>query len=191
MVGINNSDRDVVHFLWLEDPCKPDSNVLHLRFTRLVFGLRPSPTILGAVITHHLSQHRSEHPLLVEQLEKCLYVDNLITGTNDIERAFELYQTSKHIMKGAGLNLRKWNTNCAALLKRIQERESVMCSNVVPMLSSITEEEESFAKSTSGSLNFVSNESCSKLLGITWNNYSDEFLFNFSGLIEYAKSAHY
>jgi len=44
------------------------------------------------------------------------------------------------------------------------------------MLISITEEEESFAKSTSGSLNFVSNESCSKLLGIAWDNYSDEFL---------------
>jgi len=123
MVGINNPDRDVIRFLWLEDPCKPDSNVLHLHFTRLVFGLRPSPAILGAVITHHLSQHRSEYPHLVEQLEKCLYVDDLITGTNDIEQAFELYQISKRIMKGAGLNLRKWNSNCAGLLKRIRECE--------------------------------------------------------------------
>jgi len=73
-----------------------------------------------------LRQYRSEHSHLVEQLEKCLYVDDLITGTNDIEQAFELYQTSKHGMKGAGLNLRKWNTNCAALLKKIQECESVM-----------------------------------------------------------------
>ena len=63
-----------------------------------------------------------------------------------------------------------------------------MCSNVVPVLNSITEEEESFAKSTSGTLNFASNESCSKLLGITWDNCSDEFLFNFSDLIEYARN---
>ena len=108
MVGINNPDCDAVCFLW---PSKPDSSVLHLRFTRLVFGLHPSSAILGAVISHHLNQHQSEHPKLVEQLEKCLYGDDLITGTNDIEQAFELHRNSKSIMKKAGLNLRKWNSN--------------------------------------------------------------------------------
>ena len=127
MVGINNSDHDAVRFLWLEDPSKPDSSVLHLRFTRLVFGLCPSPAILGAVISHHLSQHRSEHPQLVKQLEKCLYVDDLITGTNDIEQAFKLYQNSKSVMKKVGLNLRKWNSNCASLLERVRDCESVVC----------------------------------------------------------------
>ena len=29
------------------------SEVVHLRFTWLVFGLRPSPAILGAVIAQH------------------------------------------------------------------------------------------------------------------------------------------
>ena len=74
-----------------------------VRFTKLVFGLRPSPAILGAAITHHLSQYQSEQPQLVKQLEKCLYVDDLIIGTNDVEQAFKLYQNSKSIMKGAGL----------------------------------------------------------------------------------------
>jgi len=46
MVSINDLDHDAVRFLWLEDPCKPDSSVIHLCFTRLVFGLRPSPAIL-------------------------------------------------------------------------------------------------------------------------------------------------
>ena len=188
MVGINNSDGDAVHFLWLEDPSKPDSSVLHLRFTRLVFGLRPSPAILGAVISHHLSQHHSEHPQLVEQLENCLYVDDLITGTDDIEQAFKLYQNSKSIMKKVGLNLRKWNSNCASLLERIRDCESVVCNNVIAGKHSITEEEESFAKSTTGSLNFTNNGNFSKLLGITWDNNSDKFLFDFSDLIEYTRN---
>ena len=38
MVAINNPDCNVVHFLWLEDPSKLDSSVLHLQFTRIVFG---------------------------------------------------------------------------------------------------------------------------------------------------------
>jgi len=81
-------------------------------------------------------------------------VDSLITRTSDIEEAFEAYQNSKQIMKGAGLNLRKWNSNCAALLERIKEHEYVLCNNdvVVSVMKSVTEEEESLAKSISGSL---------------------------------------
>jgi len=67
-------------------------------------------------------------------------------------------------MKKVGLNLREWNSNCATLLERV--RESVVCNNVISGKHSITEE-ESFAKSTTGSLSFTNNGNCSKLLGIT------------------------
>ena len=40
-------------------------------------------------------------------------MDDLITGTNDVEQAFELYQNLKRILNKAGLNLRKWNSNCS------------------------------------------------------------------------------
>ena len=39
MIGIHKSDRDMLHFLWFADPHKEDSEILQLRFTRLVFGL--------------------------------------------------------------------------------------------------------------------------------------------------------
>ena len=41
MIGIHSGDRDVLRFLWFKEPCNPDSEVTHFRFTRLVFGLRP------------------------------------------------------------------------------------------------------------------------------------------------------
>ena len=114
-------------------------------------------------------------------------MDDLITGANDIEQAFELYENSKCMMKKAGLNLRKWNSNSAPLLEKICKRESGMSSDV-SVKNSITKEEESFVKSTSMSFNFASKENCSKLLGITWNNHSDEFSFDFSDLIEYTRT---
>lgn len=49
MVGISSADRDILRLLWLKDPMNPNSRVIHLRFTRLVFGLRSSPVVLGAV----------------------------------------------------------------------------------------------------------------------------------------------
>ena len=47
MISIIPADRDVLRFLWFQDPTKLDSPILHFRFTRVVFGLRPSPAILG------------------------------------------------------------------------------------------------------------------------------------------------
>ena len=53
MIEIQEKDRDILRFLWYRDLFKRNSEVVHLRFTRLVFGLRPSPAILGAVIAQH------------------------------------------------------------------------------------------------------------------------------------------
>lgn len=49
MIGISKVDQDALHFLWVKDPTNCTSKVMHLRFTRLVFGLRSSSAVLGAV----------------------------------------------------------------------------------------------------------------------------------------------
>ena len=55
MVSVAEEDRDMLRFLWMKDPLKVDSEIIQFWFTRLVFGLRPSPAILGAVISLHLA----------------------------------------------------------------------------------------------------------------------------------------
>ena len=50
MVGIKEHDQDFLCFLWFEQPDDPHSKIVHLRFAQLMFGLCPSPAILGAVI---------------------------------------------------------------------------------------------------------------------------------------------
>ena len=71
MIGIVPADRDALRFLWFQDPSKIDSPILHLRFNRVVFGLKPSPAILGSVIQHHLNKYSGEHPELVKQMLLC------------------------------------------------------------------------------------------------------------------------
>ena len=63
MIGIDEEDRDMPRFLWLKDAKDPHSEVLKLRFCRLVFGLRPSPAILGATIQHHLETYTRSRSL--------------------------------------------------------------------------------------------------------------------------------
>ena len=93
----------MLRFLWLKDPFVFNSEVLHLRFCRLVFGLRPSPSILGATLTHHLDSYKERYPEVVELIKNSLYVDDLLAGAGNVQEGFEMYQQSKELMVKGGL----------------------------------------------------------------------------------------
>ena len=92
-------------FLWLKDPRVLNSEVIQLQFCRLVFRLRPSPSILGATLKHHLDAHRDSHAELVELIKKSLYVDDLLNDADNVQDRFELYQESKELMVKGAFNL--------------------------------------------------------------------------------------
>jgi len=116
IIGIVPSDHDVLRFLWFQDPSKLDSPICQFCFTRVVFGLRPSPALLGAVIIHHLDKHSSVQPQLIKGLKN----DDLLTGSDNVALAFQIYCKAKQVMSEGGLNLRKWTSNSSELLQQIK-----------------------------------------------------------------------
>ena len=98
MIEIDQADRDLLCFLWVKDPFKSPYELIHLRFTRLVFGLHPSPAILGSVLWHHIKKFESEWPELTKKLKDSFYVDDLIAGASDVKGALDFCIQSKKIM---------------------------------------------------------------------------------------------
>ena len=98
MIGITPSDRDMLRFLWLQNPHDVESGFMELRFTRLVFGLRPSPAILGSVISHHLDQYHSRHPEIIPSIKNSFYIDDLISDGSSVEEVFNIYKVTKQAM---------------------------------------------------------------------------------------------
>ena len=107
MIETDPADRDFLHFLWVKDPCKLPYELIHLRFTWLVFGLHPLPAILGSVLMYHIKKFNSEFPELTKKLKDSFYMDDLISGAPDIQSAFDFCIQSREIMAAAGMNLRK------------------------------------------------------------------------------------
>ena len=168
MVRISEQDRDSVRFLWLVDPLKPDSEIIHHRFTRLVFGLRPSPAILGAVIANHVQKYCARYPKLVHSLNQSLYVDDLVTGADIVESSLSTYQAVKGLMAEGSFNLRKWHSNSPQLMDKISRLEQ-------------DNEVDSTRPQT-----LQLNES--KEARVAWNTHSDELSFCVSELVQYAAS---
>ena len=178
MVGIQADHRDFLRFLWFENPRLEKPKIVHFKFTRLVFGLRPSPAILGETIKHHLELHRQSDPEIAELLANSLYVDDLLTGESGDDEALAIYKRAKKIMSEGGFNLRKWRSNSRKLQEAIAQEES------------FKQEGESYAK-PSTDLNAAppnDEDAFVKVLGMNWNTVTDEIFFDFSELSAYASS---
>lgn len=119
-VGLQEPDRDVTRFLWLKNLNEPatESNLLHLRFTRVPFGIISSPFMLNATIKHHLLMAEKES---VRRIAKDIYVDNLVTGVNNVKEALDLYHDSKETFNQISMNLREWSSNSKKVLQKIPD----------------------------------------------------------------------
>ena len=80
IIGIEEIDCDMMRFLLFENAHDPNPKVAEFRFTRLMFGLRSSPAILGATINHHLEFYKETHSETVKAIKDSLYVDDLVSG---------------------------------------------------------------------------------------------------------------
>ncbi|XP_035206868.1 uncharacterized protein LOC118181786 [Stegodyphus dumicola] len=105
-------DSDVVRFLWEEN-----GKIQVYRFNRVLFGVTSSPFLLTATLKTHLRKHSEEFPTTTECLDRCLYVDDFISGADNVSEAFEISTQATSIMSQASMVLRKWTTNDNTLMQ--------------------------------------------------------------------------
>ena len=101
----NTQDRDASRFPWLKDVDKSANNPNNLvvyRFCSLLFGAAPSPYLLNATIQHHLTK---QDDWISEDLQRSIYMDNVVTGTDTEPEALQYYTSSRNCFQKAGMNL--------------------------------------------------------------------------------------
>lgn len=108
-IMLHPEDRDFVRFFWIKDLNHKPYELQTLRFRVIPFGATCSPFILLTVLQTHLS--RINNSISID-MDKNIYVDNLITGCEERDEAISLYQSANAIMQDAGLNLQSWGSNC-------------------------------------------------------------------------------
>ena len=151
-VRIAEKDRDALRFHWFKDLQTKTIEVL--RFTRALFGLAPSPFLLGGVIQQHLENFRTDYPEILSEIEKSLYVDDLISGGKNENEAKQLKSKLTEIFADATFSLRKWYSN----VRKLESPSKVD-----------GEDSETFAKQQLG----MPNAGQGIILGLSWNKGKD------------------
>ena len=76
-VGLQEQDQDVARFLYIKDikTKEINKNLETYRYTRVPFGIIPSPFFLENTIQHHIAQSNS---VIALKIEDYIYIDNLV-----------------------------------------------------------------------------------------------------------------
>ena len=154
-VRVRQCERNALRFHWRSNA---DAEILTYRFTRVLFGLAPSPFLLGRVLECHLDLWSQKYPEDVERIRRSLYVDDILSGGQDTTEAKQRKTTAIEIMDDAKFKLHKWNSNVSEL----EDNNDEIC------------DEQSFAKQQ---LQVKPSES--KLLGLKWDKTTDTISVEF------------
>ena len=173
-IRIHESERDALRFHWQTDS---DSEVQTFRFTRVLFGLAPSPFLLGGVLECHLDTWAEKYPEEVERLRRSFYVDDLLTGGQDVQQAKARKEVTQKIMKDATFELHKWHSNHAQLEDDTQPAQGEEVAQPTLRKNSAqatSSEDQSYAKQQ-----LLVKPSESKLLGVKWDKFEDTIAVQF------------
>ena len=173
-IGIHKEDQDYLRFLWFEDDTK-DSKILVYRHLRVLFGLTCSPFLLNGTIRHHLSQYMSSHKEFVSKFIDDLYVDDTTSGCESVSEGKEFYFTASKLLKEGAFELRKWQSSDQQLQEFFDKHQHQVPSGV--------NDDLTFSQTQLGTSDTTQN----RVLGVSWDVKSDEFVFDFSMIVSSAK----
>ncbi|XP_031338175.1 uncharacterized protein LOC116167075 [Photinus pyralis] len=150
-IWVHESDRDLQRLLWYDRDTK---TMATYRLTTVPFGLSSSP--FQAIRTlHQLADDEQEnYPVAAKLLKTDAYVDDILSGADDLPTAFVIQEQLINLLKAGGFALRKWTSNNRSLVDRLPA-DMVAQSN----------------------LNWQSSP-VYKMLGLTWQPDADHFIFN-------------
>ncbi|XP_055921716.1 uncharacterized protein LOC129952857 [Eupeodes corollae] len=119
----------------------------------VTYGTACAPFLAVRTLYQLAIDSAETHPRASEVLLNDFYVDDVMTGADSIEEVTSLRQELVSLLKSAGLNLRKWTTNCWPLLLSLPEEQREMSPKEFEEYSSV------------------------KLLGLQWSPANDSFSY--------------
>ncbi|CAD7087794.1 unnamed protein product [Hermetia illucens] len=127
----------------------------HYRLKTITFGIASAPFQATRTLQHLAMNEQDRFSNVATYLQRDFYVDDLMTGTNPVEEAVDLYTELTHLLRMDGFDLRKWNSNLDEVLEVISEHH----------------------RGSAHPLNF-NKEDRVKAFGLQWHPQRDMFMFN-------------
>lgn len=151
---VNPKDRHLQRVLFRFDPSQP---VTEYELNTVTYGVSSSPFLALRVIQQLAKDESENFPLAADCIKRGdIYVDDVVTGHNDIQVAHDLQKQFMGIMGSAGLELRKWACNEPSLLDHLPSEHCLSKSQTCDL------DQDYYVK----------------VLGLKWDPEADRFVYD-------------
>lgn len=115
-IRVIDKDQNFQQILWRN---KTSNQMSIYKLSTVTYGTTSAPFLSIRVLQQLADDEEQSYPLASKVLKTDTYVDDVITGADNLEEAFELYAQLFNLLKCGNFNLRKWIMNCNELLELI------------------------------------------------------------------------
>ncbi|XP_037961465.2 uncharacterized protein LOC119690459 [Plutella xylostella] len=132
----------------------PDEDIESFKLTRVTFGTAAAPYLAVRTLNQLADDEGHEHPeytAATNAIKNCFYMDDLMTGHDDVEEAKQLCQNIKEILTKGGFIMQKWSSNEEELLKFLKEGDDTKDTIEIKL------------------------DKVIRILGLTWDRKNDNF----------------
>ncbi|XP_068738691.1 uncharacterized protein [Montipora capricornis] len=184
-IAVDEQQRDLMRFLWVDDVTVDDPNVEVYRFCLVIYGMNCFPFLLNATLRYHVTEYYAHDPALAEHILAGLYLDDLTTGGEDDKETYSIFKETNSCFADGQFNLRKWASNRRGVIEKISSDRTK--KEHLERKESAPDQEESYAKITVGGLDEIDPTKEHKVLGTNWNLEEDTIVMKFTRCLEPTK----
>lgn len=150
MIWIDKSHRKLQRILWRDDVT---GNVVHYELNTVTYGTA-SASFLATRVLHDIGlKYKDLQPEVSKIILNNFYMDDLIFGHHDLDKAIELKANIDKTLSKHGLQLRKWVSNNPRVIKKSDDSQNTEF--------------------------YILGDDETKTLGTAWNTKSDTIHYNF------------
>ncbi|XP_062558038.1 uncharacterized protein LOC134222909 [Armigeres subalbatus] len=153
MILLNPADQQLQRIVWRDSAAEP---LRTFALVTVTYGTASAPYLATKCLQRLSDEGQEAYPSAAKILRKDFYVDDMLSGVDDIEGGKELIGQMIGLLQSAGFSLRKWNSNSKELLSAVPEE---------------LRDERSI-------LELDSSTAAVKTLGLTWEPSTDCFRFS-------------
>ncbi|XP_062538569.1 uncharacterized protein LOC134206852 [Armigeres subalbatus] len=117
-IGVCPEDRALQCVLWRPTTA---AEISTYELNTVTYGTKPAPFLATRTLKQLAIDEKERFPFAAKVVCEDVYMDDVITGTDDVDSAIELRNQMDNMMSSCGFRLRKWACNRAEVLQDVSE----------------------------------------------------------------------
>ncbi|XP_045501426.1 uncharacterized protein LOC123698718 [Colias croceus] len=145
---VKDEDTNYQRIVWRNDSNQP---IKHYKLLTLTFGTACAPYLAVKTLQTLAKQEQLRFPTASEITQRDFYIDDLMTGCENLDEALHIYDEINSLMKSGGFQMQKWSSNDTNFLSKIGKDKM----------------SDDFVR--------IKSDNQFKVLGLSWNRETDNF----------------